>query len=241
MFWVKVNLDGIEHKFDTMANSARDLEKPLAIFGGYMKKKALKKYEAQDFAPLAASTLAARASKGVHSLERKLSRDVKRATKKSTEKLGGDALAAIQAVSTRGVRNRLAVLAEFQRRHPATYAARAGGVMAGAGLKPLSFKQAVSLNARTDRAVARAVGKPILGNLTRSLTVEVGSGSMTLASRTAEGWSEVHNEGGTAGHGAAIPERRTIEVEPSDLSVLTSILQSYLLLPFQKGAHGPGF
>lgn len=240
MFWVKVNLDGVEHKMQTLALSAKDLEAPLRIFGGYMRKKALRKYQAQGFAPLADSTLAKRVSKGVHSMERKLARDVRRAHSRAAAGMSGG-LGDVMAFASRGVRNRVAVLGEFQRRHPRMWKGRAAGMVASGAMRELSVKQLASLQARTQRAVDRAVGKPILGNLVNSLEVVVERGSMTLASRTAEEWSAVHNDGGSAGNNATIPKRETISVDGTDLEVLVSILKEHLLLPFQEGAHGPAY
>jgi phage gpG-like protein len=241
VFKINVEIGGIIERFDTLALSAAELEEPLKRFGAYMRKRALARYEAQSFPGLAETTLAKRVQKGLHSLERKLARDVRKAGARAKKKLGGHALAGLLATQTRGSINRLAVLAEFQRRHARQWKGRTGGLVAAANMKPLSIKQAASLDARTKRAVDRAVGKPILGQLTRSLVFDVQGGSMTLRSRTAEGWSNVHNKGGQAGHGAKIPKRETIKLERVDLEVLSSILKSHLLLAFQEGVHGPGF
>src|SRR5262249_25960681 len=135
---------------------------------------------------------------------------------------------------TRGVQNRMSVLAEFQQHKRTSLKDRVQG-------QRLSLKQQVSLGQREARAVMKAVGRPILGGLPNTLVVHVGLGNVTLTSRTREKWSKAHNEGATVGHGAQLPERRTILVEESDLRVLESILKDHLLLPFEEGMHGPGY
>lgn len=235
MFWCKVNLDGVEHKMQTLALSAADLEEPLRVFGAYMLKKAKRKYEAQNFPPLAQSTIAHRVSKGMRSIERKLNRDLRRAG----NKLGKGVIEQIAAQSSRGYKNRAAVLGAFQRQHG--FRLTKTGLDQRANLQELSVKQAASLTERTARAVDKAVNKPILSGLVDTLNFDVSGGSMTLRSTTAREWSNVHNAGGQAGHGATIPKRETIAIEPVDLEVLASILKSYLLLPFQEGLQGPGF
>lgn len=235
---------GIEHKMDTLAENATDLHEPLARFGGYLRKKALKKYEQQSFAPLADSTLAKRAEKGLHSAERKLAKDVRRATSRAKARAGtkDDFIASHLAANARGVKNRLAVLAEFQNRHQRMFEGRRNGLVADkAGLKPLTVKQLASLDGRVKRAVEKAVNRPILGGLPRTLVVEVNHGTMALISRTHEEWSEAHNAGATVGHGATEPERRTLELTSTDRIVFENILKDHLLLPFTAGLQGPGY
>lgn len=260
MFTVQVEVDGAIHKLDTLAESAADLEKPLRYFGEHLQRRALERYKAQSFAPLAEGTIDKRAQKGLQIMEGKLRRDLARAQGRARKLAGADkaprgllgtvlsklgaggATADASATTTRGVANRQAVLAEFRRRH-GMHAMKGGRsrVVESAGLKSLSLKQMQGLSMRTVRQVASTVGRPILGGLPQTLEVEVGPGIVTLRSRTREEWSDVHNEGGTAGHGAVIPERKTIEVDSSDLDVFVSILRTHLLMGVTEGMHGPGF
>src|SRR5262245_24816246 len=133
MAWMSVEfvgIDGLYRRFDTLADVSSDLERPLTKFGNYLRKRAIERARAQDFAPLAESTLQKRAQKGLRQLERKITRDVRKATRRDREaprglfaRLFGAGRAAeeLGALSTRGVKNRMAVLAEFQRRHRAGY------------------------------------------------------------------------------------------------------------------------
>lgn len=242
MFTVHIDIDGAIHKFDTIAENANDLTAPLRVFGGFLRKKAIERYKAQDFAPLAESTIEKRAQKGLRSMEKKLQRELTRAYKNARRARGDGrgflarlvnkqvSLATEDAISsgTRGVQNRLAVLAVFQQRHRPNLKERAQG-------KALTLKQAQGLSMRTVRAVQKAVGAPILGQLPRTLAVTVGPGTMTLRSRTHEEWSAAHNEGATVGHGAKLPKRETIKLEASDLEVFAGILKDHMLLGVTDG------
>lgn len=244
MFSVVVNIDGLARKLDTFALRADDLEKPLAQFGAYLRRRALARYEAQAFPPLAESTIEARTRKAIHSVERKLTRELGRADKRAKNKAASSGvkdafIAAHQSAKSRGVRNRLAVLAEMQRRFKRNWSGRT--TVDSMGLQPLSIKQMASLDARVQRAVDRAESRPILGQLPHTLVVDVSGGAVTLMSRTHEKWSAAHNEGASVGNGAQLPKRETVVLEPRDVDVLIAILKSYLLMPFEEGVHGPAF
>lgn len=244
MFTVRVEIDGLERKMDTLANVASDLTPALKRMGGHLKSRATERYKAQSFAPLAQGTLEKRAQRGLQTLERKLERDYRKAKKRAWDTVRAKGAAPRGAIaralarmtladmvegqgavmSTKGVQNRLKVLDEFRRRH-----------RRGAGGAALTEKQAQSLNQREARAVGKQVGKPILGGLSRTLVVRLnGGGSVTLWSQTFERFSDIHNEGGTAGHGANIPARMTITVDEKDLAVFVEILKEELLLPLEN-------
>lgn len=242
MLSVKVEIDGLVRKFDTVAKTASDLTPALKRMGGYMKRQAIARYEAQAFPGLADSTIKHRALKGLHSLERKLTRELGKAKRKAWDTARAEGLAPRGAVAralarltlgdlmaqqrvsnTRGVKNRQAVLDEFRRRN-----------FKGEGGGKLTEKQSASLSARQERAVSKAVGAPILGQLPKTLQVTISPrGNVTLTSRTYEKWSEAHNEGLVVGHGAKLPERKTIKVDAQDLEVFRGILIEELLMPFE--------
>lgn len=227
-FTVVFEMDGLETKLDTLAESANDLEKPLRRFGGYLRKRAIERYRAQDFAPLAQGTVEKRTQKGLRSLEGKLQSDLRKAIRRAGG-AKGSGLALAMASEARGVRNRRAVLAEFQRRHGRSLKDRVEG-------HELAIKQLASLGAREDRAMAKAVGRPILGGLPSTLEVDVGRGVVTLISRTREHWTDAHNQGDVVGHGARVPKRETLKLEEQDLDVFVEILREHHLMPLQEGA-----
>jgi phage gpG-like protein len=55
-----------------------------------------------------------------------------------------------------------------------------------------------------------------------SIRATVGSGSLQVFSEIE--WAAVHNDGGTAGHGAKIPQRTFLDLEEDDLEVLESFI-----------------
>lgn len=249
MFTLEVNSAGAERKFELASYAMEDLTEPLKRFGAYLRAKALARYKAQAFPPLAEATVEKRAQKGLRSLERKLQQDVRkalgRARKGRAQRVGlldriltsaSVRHAAEDAVNsqTRGVQNRLAVLGQFQQWHRKGLKDKAQG-------RALLPKQKISLLQREARAVVRAVGQPILGGLPRTVVFKVGLGTVTLESDTHQDWSDAHNKGGTVGHGAKLPQRETIVLEPVDLEVLARILMDAALLPFQEGLQGPGY
>lgn len=231
MFTVVVNLDGVEHKFATLALRASELDKPLRDFGRVMKAKARAKYDAQGFAPLAPSTLAHRVGKALNKAEAKERKGLDKARSKAAGTHPG-LIGAIVAENSRAVKTKQAQL-------QALLATRKGTL--GSLVTPLSSKQLWSLTTKAKKTVDAALARPILGKLATSLVVTVEDGLMRLTSRTQGGWSSVHNDGGAGGHGAQIPKRQTVAVEPADIELLISMLKTYLLVPFTEGVHGPGF
>jgi len=219
---------------DTLALQASDLEEPIKKFLGYLRKRAIDRIKAQDFAPLAASTLEKRAQKGLRQLESKLHTDLRRARARQKGEPRGilaqmfGPKVEIKTVESRGVQNRLAVLAEFQRQFRPT-----GSLAQRAGLRPLTLKQTTSLGARVDRAVGKAMTKPILSGLARTFQIEASRDEGTLVSKTHQAFTDVHNKGGSAGKGAKIPQREFLKLEPEDMDVFAAILKDHLLLPLE--------
>lgn len=251
MLTIYVDVEGAVHKFELAAEQASDLTKPLKIMMSRLRKRAVERYKAQGFAPLAQSTLEKRAEKGLRQMREKLTADLEKTFGKVVaERQGkkgmftrlfegaeGRTTDAVLAGGARTVQNRRAVLAVFQQRH----GAGRGGLMAVAAGKKLTLKQGQSLATRTVKQVQKAVNKPVLGDLAGTLFGSVNGDEGTLKSRTGHEWSEVHNKGGTAGHGAQIPQRETLKIEQSDLDFFVSVLKDHCLLPFAAGMHGPGY
>jgi phage gpG-like protein len=241
LFTIEFEKDGVIEKLKTAALMAEDLELVFYKFGAYLVKKAKAKYEAQNFTPLASSTLKHRAAEGLKNLERKLAKDVGRALKrqdlaKAPKSLVAKAFRAFGIESetnhttSRGVINRAAVLSEFRRR----YGMGKSRLSEIAGAKELTLKQKTSLRGRIDRAVSRAKERPILGQLNRSPIFEVGEDSVTLISRTKTEFSDVHNSGGSANHGARIPKRETIAVDDDDIDFLKKLLVEHCLAAVEE-------
>lgn len=243
MLSLTVNVEGALRKIDTAALAAEDLHKPLAIFGGRLKKRAVGRWQAQDFPPLADATVKKRAERGLQKLGQKLEADLKKATGRAQRErapkgllaaiIGAPGMTSAVTQETRGEKNRRAVLQEFQRLH----VKRVSGQMKGNGFQrvmggqALTLKQQVSLAGRAQRAIAREVGKPVLGQWPRTYHVMIEGHRLTLVAATHEHWTQVHNEGGAAGKGAKEPPRPTIVLDKYDLDVFVDILREHCLHP----------
>ena len=238
---VEIKMEGLQHKFETLAEKSQDLKPALAKFGAHLKNKAKQKIAEQDFPPLADSTLQKRRQTGLRTLRGKLERDLRKAQGRASKVSLSGKFTKIKGVvtdtlkveyrETRGVQTRKAVLAEFQRQTK-----QRQGLTARMDLKPLSVKQLAGLGSRVDRAVARQVAKPILGGLDRGLKAKIAGSSVTVTDETRGKWSEVHNKGGTAGHDAKEPKREFLKLEDSDKKVFADILKEHHLAAFDQDA-----
>src|ERR1051326_4512877 len=160
MITVEIRLEGLERKFNTLAEKASDLGPALRAFGGYVAKRAKERIKEQNFAPLAQSSIEGRIKKGRAALHGKLLRDVKKAIYRSKSGPLGELVLQSEvnhilnrflsdhaydfSGESKGIQNRIKVLSEFQRRHSKS----GSGFSKHAGLTPLSFKQLASLSGR---------------------------------------------------------------------------------------------
>lgn len=244
MLSVAVNVDGALRKINTAALATEDLSGPLAALGKRIKKRALGRFEQQSFPALADSTIKKRAAKGLHKLEAKLQGDLRKASNRGAATrsprgmlariLGSPGMTSAVVGETKGVRNRTAVLSEFQRIHVQRVSKQrgAGGFQRIVGAQKLTLKQQNSLGARAQRAIAKEVGGPILGKLPRSLHVVVDGDRLTVIERSFQEWTDVHNVGGQAGKNAKEPKRETLVLDSYDLEVFIDILREHALAPF---------
>ena len=237
MLTAEVDWSQLKAKLDELQARGEDPAKPLRAWLKHLKQRAIERVKAQDFAPLAASTVEHRAQKGMRRVGAKLRQDARKALGRAQEKeprgflarLLGVESRSVAAVETRGVRNRLSVLAEYERRF-----GKRSGLTSRTDLKPLTLKQHLSLGGRIDRAVAKAVGGPILGGLVRMMKARVKGADGELVERSRGGWTEIHNKGGTGGHGAKIPKRETLKVEDSDIEFGAALFEEHLIEPFTR-------
>lgn len=142
-------------------------------------------------------------------VRRKLRGDVRRAVKREAAGTG-------RATS---VERRYEVLKEFERR-----------VRGGSAILSVLGDQRLSsslgkLEERAGRAQEKASGR-ILGRLASSISSKVTRGQLIVESKVA--WSGVHNDGGTAGHGADIPARPFLYLDDKDHDVLRAMLEEHL-------------
>jgi len=177
-----------------------------------------------------------REAKSVSVLRRKLVRDVARARKRlgavntadgffreraRQEKLGLDgkrsySMSDVLRSRAAAVARREAVLAEFER--------LANG---GDPSRPLTTqKQTDKLRERMERAKKLDSGEATLGRIAGSFKTEIRDGTLVDASEIS--WSNIHNEGGRAGHGAVEPPRPFAFLEDIDVRMLVNMIREDL-------------
>jgi phage gpG-like protein len=66
----------------------------------------------------------------------------------------------------------------------------------------------------------------LLGKLAGTIRSSIKKNTLTVFSQVE--WAGTHNDGGTGGHGAKIPERKFLYLEDDDLAVLATILEGEL-------------
>lgn len=248
MITIQVNIDGAIHILETAAEHATFLDKPLKLFGEYLKKKAGDRLKAGNFAPLSSGTTHARVLKGLARVESKLHIDLRKAVKRATTaQLGEQSVLnkMIRSVGgggkfvpedTKGTRNRTAVISEFQRRNrrQGLHGKFSTRSQIAESAQKLTLKQHASLTNRTRSAIKKAVSKQILGRISQILEVKVDYGDVSVKSKSTKEWTEVHNTGGTVGHGSKIPQRQYLLVEEDDLAILEGLIKEHVLEPLVK-------
>lgn len=238
MISIEFKVDGAVHKLETLASSAEDLPEPLHVFGRYKVLHSRAAFDAQSFEPLAPSTVAKRARAGVRKAEKSLQRDVARATVKARasvtprglQRIFGvpSALRDAAAASSRSVQRSRAMLGELRRQHGIKDDLKSAA--SGSGL---TVAQLARVGEKAKKAAEKEVAKPILGRLRNSLGAKVSGDSVTVREGTVTHWSSVHNSGGTAGHGARIPQRTTLELTNDDVEVFKQMLTDHLLADWE--------
>lgn len=227
-----IDLSGIERKLDLMIDAAKNPAPAMRTFGTYLRGR-IKGAFATEGPPLAAATLAHRASAGAKKVEKGLSRALARANvavKRQEAEQGRQALIALfggrQSAKVRRpgykiVARRKAALAKFRRR-------RRGGFVA---TTDANLKDRQKVDAATDKAIAAAVNQPILGRAADTIRAKVKGDTLTVDSR----WEilDAHHKGATVGHGAKLPARPRVELEEGDMDVLVEVMRNHLLVAFE--------
>jgi len=136
------------------------------------------------------------------SVRSKLTSALRRAGKRATEKT---------------IAKRKAMIDEYE----AYLVARAADPMAAALLDTKTLR---STKQRLGRAEERSARK--LGRVRASIVSKIDASGLTVESRIP--WAGVHNEGGTAGHGAKIPARPFLFFEAGDEQKMAEIVEGYV-------------
>lgn len=216
MIVLHIRTGEVEHMLETVADSLDDLTIPLELWNKYFRKRVQAKFDAggPGWEPKKGSTGAGKAALPEEAvkqladqmLRRKLKNELRRATRKYARGSG----------SAKAMERRLAVIAEFER-------IAAGGLPVATLAADKKLEKSVrGLRERHARATTKAQGKP-LGRMASSIKSKLTKFSVTVYSEVP--FSAVHNDGGTAGHGAKIPERKFLDIDDDDLKVLVQLIE----------------
>lgn len=202
---------------ETVAESLEDLQLPLQLWNKYYRAKVQKKFDEggpgwqptkKSETQSEAKALPDEALKQVADamLRRKLTNELRRASRKYARGKG----------TAKALQRRYAVLQEFER-------IAAGGLpVATLSADKRLEKSVKNLRQRHARATTKAQGRT-LGRIASSIKSKVAKYSVTVFSEIP--YSAVHNDGGTAGHGAKIPQRQFLDVDDDDLKVLAGLIE----------------
>ena len=254
-------IDGYVRRLEVFGDACADLHEPLARCGGYLRGQAKQRIDAQGpgWEPLSAETKRRKMTIQKLSLLEALfprRRPGKVPVLRAHEKLLGARLRAAGAKTTRGreaaikrIAHEGETLAFYQRAFGAPAGLRDVGALIkftrrelqrqhlhGAALQAAKALPKGSAERRRVGSIGKARyqrserSTHLLGGLYDSIHLLVQAKVVVVFSGPS--WSGVHNKGGTAGHGARIPERRYLKIETADTLVFVGIFKGYLLDAF---------
>lgn len=226
MITIQYDDGGVSQSLSLGIESLSDLGPILRKFAKYKRGQVEKVFQQQGpgWAPLAESTMEHRQQKAAEVGERFKAQKFD-ALRRKIEKEGARAEKSLNK-SKAGLRaDLLEKRLKVVQRH-AVVKAETFRLMAGEeGPAP---REARKVGERVQRAAEGAAEKlqryesgELLGAMARSIYATVEGKMLTIESKIA--WSGVHNDGGTAGHGARIPQREFLAWTPEDLKALAEI------------------
>lgn len=231
MLTLRYDDGGVQRSIDLAIDSLRDVKPIMLRFLKYLRPEIDRVFQAQGpgWAPLAQSTEEARAAAlpelkkkiregAIEGLSRKLTKEQGRAETSLTKSV-------VAPIGSK-VRNLLDRRVRTLERHKARRSAFEG-------IRSGRAEQAGKIGERFARAVARGEHKierleagELLGAVANSIRADVTARGIEVYSTIP--WAGIHNEGGTAGHGAKIPARAFLEWTPVRLEKLAEIAAEFV-------------
>lgn len=224
---------------------AADLPRIFKKFMPWLRQDIQKVFDAQGpgWAPLDDSSMEARKAKldavsakinagQTASLGRRLGREQSRAEKRLAKRSGpilGERMQKLRDSAERSVARQQAIRSEFER--------------ITSGAEGPARKEAKKLGERLGRAAGRAEEKikkyesgHLLGQIANMVQMWI-EGSTLVVGIKDERWAMIggiHNDGGTAGHGAQIKERKFLEWTPARLQKFAEIAAETVVAPMKN-------
>lgn len=254
-------VEGIVRRMEVFGDACTDLREPLARCGGYLRGRAKHRIDEQGpgWPAPAPDTTRRKMTTGKLQLLEALfprRRPGKVPVLRAVEKLAVARGRAATAKTTRARETALAraqhegeTLAFYQRAFGAPAGLRDVGALIrftqrelrrqhihGAALQAARALPKGSIERRRVASIGKARyqrserSTRLLGGLYDSIHLRVEMKVVVVFSGPA--WSGVHNRGGTAGHGARIPERRFLLIDQADVRFFCGVFRTYLLEAF---------
>ncbi len=240
MLTVQYNDGGIPRSLELTADSLSDLGPIFRLYDKWLKPEIDKVFAGGgNFAPLADSTMANRAghleakaakirSGAMEGVSRKLANEHRKAGKRLIKVSGGfDAKRSARAHRT---------LARHERVRAAFEGLKAGTLTAlPAGAKRLP-ERLIRAGMRAENKIADFANGVPLGQIANSIATKIDGKAGYLEKYSRIAWAGIHNDGGTAGKGAKIPQRKFLEWTPERIAKLAEIAAAYVADKLKKSA-----
>ena len=239
MITVKYDDGGIQRSLDLAASSLDDLGPIFRIYDAWLRPEIDKVFAANDFAPLSPDTLAHREAQMADKADRirkgaveGVGKRLERERRKASKRL-------IRAASRFDEKRTLSAhkaLARHDRVRAAFDAIRQGRLESlPAGAKRLP-ERLIRAGVRAENKIAALQSGKLLGQIANSIGTKIDGKAGYLEKFSHISWAGIHNDGGTAGHGAQEPQRRFLEWTPERIAKLAEIAADYVAAKIKKAA-----
>ena len=225
---IQVEVDGAVRELEILADSFAELRPVFAKFSAYMRQEIQSVFDSDGGGkwperkvpkPLGEEAKAAKIEK-IRSSQRKAARLLAK-TPQSDSKLTERRRKSVAKYEVQ--------LSEVQRLSQ-------GGSKDQKGFRKL-YERASRREDRAAKKIDRLERGALLGQVANSFSIDFDKTSWEMFSRI--DWAGVHNEGGTAGHGARIPARVYLEWTPERIEKFVAMATEYLASRAEKGKGKP--
>lgn len=156
-----------------------------------------------------------------------LQRSVMRSYQRAEKRLGKTA-----PTNSRLLERRRRTLAKQARQLEEIKRVNAGGASSNAREFAKLGQRVEKYRGRTEERVQAMEQGELLGRVATSIKSVIASNVLTIESTIK--WAGVHNDGGVAGKGARMPERKFLEWTPERISKFVEIAQNYVVAKLEK-------
>ncbi len=226
---IEIETDGAVRELEILADSFAELRPVFAKFSVYMRGEIQSVFDSDGGGrwperkvpkPLGEEAKAAKIEKIRSSQYSSLSGSIRSSQRKAARLLAKtpQSNSKLTAKRRKSVEKYESQLEEIKR-------IGAGGLKDQKGFRKL-YERASRREDRAAKKIDRLERGALLGQVANSFSIDFDKTSWEMFSRIA--WAGVHNEGGTAGHGARIPARVFLEWSPERIEKFVAMANEYL-------------